>query len=55
VVSQNIADRPQSAKSDSSEIFGKTVSLHRQTSYQELKKDKLEKLKKAGAYGKLSR
>jgi len=47
VVSQNIADRPQSAKSDSSEIFGKTVSLHRQTSYQELKKDKLEKLKKA--------
>lgn len=51
----SIRERPMSAKSDTSEVMGKTISLQKQLSYQELRKDKLDRIKKAGAMGKIQR
>ncbi|XP_067936336.1 leucine-rich repeat-containing protein 27-like isoform X2 [Watersipora subatra] len=51
----SLHDRPHSGKSDTSELYGTTLALHKQTSYQELRKDKVDKLKKVGAFGKLNR
>ena len=48
-------ERPQSAKNENTELYGKPASLHKQQSYQELKKDKNEKIKRAGAMGKFDR
>lgn len=47
--------RPMSAKSDasSSEVMGKPVLLQKQVSYKEFRQDKMERIQRAGAAGKL--